>query len=689
MGLLRRAYDSLVKQNPQRLPSSSGLFSGGLFNAGGGISAFGMMDNLTAPASAAWLFAVIDRISSAVIAATWTLKGAETRQGDRPVIVNHPVLSLWAAINPFMTRDVFLDLVVQYYFLTGESPWYKARRSVGRPPEELWPLRPDLVRPAMDKEGYVVGYIYSGGGMQVPIPAEDIAYLLKPSPLTPYRGQGVIQALMPDLRGERYAATWNANFFRQSAEPGGVIEFDRPLSDDEFERLRLRWQTQHQGVANAHRVAIIEEGKWIDRKVTMRDMQFEQLRKFNRDIVLGALGMPRHIMGISEDVNRANAEAAEVVFTRWIIKPFLMRLRNMVNAYILPEFKGDLFFDFDDPVPENRALNMQIATEAYKVQLITRDEGRALLGLSFAKEGGSEFFSNPRPMQGLRSAKAIEGKALSRKALDPLVQAEEAMRVGWEKRLDREVLQLVQSLSFDAKSIGKLAPEDVDTHDWDWWTKYGDDVQEELILTFRIAFEQLGVALGPSLADDFAIEYARTRTAQLLRIDGSINLVQATRLRVKSIISQALEEGRGISEITTTLRRDFSFSTSRADMIARTETATSLGQGHKKAALQLGHREKAWKTQNDDLVEAECRRNEAAGWIAISDSFPAGVDTIPQHPRCRCVVRFRTASPREGRLLAEYRCNGCNKLLDKDIPADISLWCPRCKKNTEASIDKN
>ncbi len=50
----------------------------------------------------------------------------------------------------------------------------------------------------------------------------------------------------------------------REAEPGGIIEVPTPLSDPDFDQLRDRWNEQHRGVANAHRVAILEHGKWIE-----------------------------------------------------------------------------------------------------------------------------------------------------------------------------------------------------------------------------------------------------------------------------------------------------------------------------------------------------------------------------------------------------------------------------------------
>jgi phage portal protein BeeE len=84
----------------------------------------------------------------------------------------------------------------------------------------------------------------------------------------------------------------------------------------------------------------------------MRDMQFEQLRRFSRETFRQAYGFPKPLLGDVEDVNRANAEAAEVVFSRCLRVARLNRWRTMLNDDFLPLFgPGGVEFDYANPIP--------------------------------------------------------------------------------------------------------------------------------------------------------------------------------------------------------------------------------------------------------------------------------------------------------------------------------------------------
>lgn len=163
-------------------------------------------------------------------------------------------------------------------------------------PVEMWPIRPDKMAPVRDEKDFIAGYIYKNGREKVPLDIDDVVFIRNPSPLDPYRGMGVVQTILADIEGEQYAALWNRNFFMNSAEPGGIIEYPDKLTPEEWQEITLRWREQHQGVANAHRVGIIEGGTWKDRKYTQRDMQFGDLRRLNRDTILGAFGVPLPVL---------------------------------------------------------------------------------------------------------------------------------------------------------------------------------------------------------------------------------------------------------------------------------------------------------------------------------------------------------------------------------------------------------
>ena len=255
--------------------------------------------------------------------------------------------------------------------------------------------------------------------------------------------------MMVDIGAEQMAAQWTRNFFSNGAMPGGILQFDEGMSDQDFERLVTRWSQQHQGVANAHRVAVLERGKWVDRKFTQREMQMNDMRRINRDIIFGAFGIPSSVMGVTESVNRANAEAGDVLFGRWILRPRLERIKQAMNERLVRLIDKSLFLDYTDPAPENRELHLNIAEKGYAGGLLTRNESRALLGYGEAAEGGDEYSSAPSTdgagLIGLGYQQLVE-KAASDIRDQEINDEEDQMETKWEIRLRNERNNLIQYL---------------------------------------------------------------------------------------------------------------------------------------------------------------------------------------------------------------------------------------------------
>lgn len=321
----------------------------------------GQEAQMRAMGSSSTLYAIIDRITTTYAGVEWGLyqSAKSGRDEDRTPVLSHPALDLWNRPNPFMTGPQFRETAQQHEELVGEQWWVSAHAETNTVPQELWPVRPDRMEPVPDPEEFLTGYVYRGpSGERVPLGVDDVIFQRRPNPLDPYRGMGVVQTILMDIDASRASAEWNRIFFENNASPGGVIQAERRLDDDEFQEFQDRWRESHRGLANAHRVGILEEGMtWIDRKYTMKDMQFAELRTVSREIIREAFGFPKPMLGATDDVNRANAEAAAYVFARWLIQPRLERTREILNTRLLPMFGAlgrGLEFDFASPVPEDK-----------------------------------------------------------------------------------------------------------------------------------------------------------------------------------------------------------------------------------------------------------------------------------------------------------------------------------------------
>jgi HK97 family phage portal protein len=308
------------------------------------------------------VFAVVHSLAVATSKLDWHLyrTAASGLKEDRTEVTKHAAVDLWNMPNPAMPRRRFMETAQQHIDLTGESDVLASTVSMGgkNVPLELWPMRPDRIQPVPDPYEFLSGYLYtSPDGEIIPLELHECLPILMPNPRNPYRGLGPIQSILSVIESTKAADEWDRAFFENSAEPGGIIEVPTQLSDPQFDQLRDRWSATHRGVSKAHRVAILESGmKWVDRSYTQRDMQHAELRTVKRDTILEAFGYPKPMLGITEDVNRANAEAAEYVFSKWLISERADRWRDWLNFQLLPLYGSTgqgLEWDYDSPVSEN------------------------------------------------------------------------------------------------------------------------------------------------------------------------------------------------------------------------------------------------------------------------------------------------------------------------------------------------
>lgn len=339
-------------------------------------------------------FANVSMLASSTASAAWGLfRGAPTGTGgarwttndqgsdQRPQVTVHAALNvlsspanivtqsgrrwpIWDQMGLFEISSIWLQQ-------TGKCHWVVDTAEGAAPmPLGLWPVRPDRMIPVPDKDRYLAGWAYRApGGETVPLYPDEVIFNRLPDPEDVYGGAGPIQAVLSDIEAAGHAAEWNKNYFINSADPGGILQLDHKFDDGEFDDLVNGWRETHRGVARAHRVAVLEAGvTFIPNSHAAKDMDFANLRNVMRDTIREALGMHKVMTGVSEDVNRANAQTGEEVFASWKVDPLLRRWRNVLNSQLLPLFgataKG-VSFDYFYPQPANREQDaLELTTKA-------------------------------------------------------------------------------------------------------------------------------------------------------------------------------------------------------------------------------------------------------------------------------------------------------------------------------------
>jgi HK97 family phage portal protein len=362
------------------------------WNVNGGLYGSGLQDRFTqlqASGGQGTLFAVIQLLSTGAQAyGDWNMfrkkrdgrvryTTSDRGSDERLEVLQHAALDLWDQPNDFMTGAEFREIGWQHIELVGEWYWVLNRGPSGTGiPIEMWPVRPDRMEPVPDKDKYLLGWVYTGpNGEAVPLMHSEVIQLKYPCPTDPYRGMSAVQSLLAHIDSAKYTAEWSRNFFLNSATPGGIVQFSKRLTEKEFNEFTSRWREQHQGVARGHRVGVLEQGAiWVPNTYTMRDMQFTELSMLSSNKIREGYRIHPSMMGMVEDVNRANAETAEQVHIRWHEVPRLKRERMVLNKKLLPMFDGrrpSVEFDYDDPSPASaQDANEELTAKSKAAQIL-------------------------------------------------------------------------------------------------------------------------------------------------------------------------------------------------------------------------------------------------------------------------------------------------------------------------------
>lgn len=352
----------------------------------------------TINAYVSWVYANITVIAEQVADINFELYQLVGTGGKEQldVVPQHDVLDLLLRVNDYQTKWDLIYLWTYYMLSCGEAVWYLVGRTTpNAKPTEIWTLRPDYIKVIpgdLSKNEMVARYEYRiPGKPMVTFQPSEILFFKMPNPLNNYRGYGVVEAAAADIAIDEAATNYNKRFFENYARPEGVLQTDQKLDEDIIDRLSTRWSTRFKGSDNAGKTAVLEQG--LDYKIiqqTAKDMDFLNQQSWTRDKIMALFKNSRVALGITENVNRANAEASENVWLKHNIKPKMQRLVDSLNEFLVPIYGSNLILGFTDPLPETQELKIAEYSAGID-KWLTRNEVRQREGLDPVQGGDSLY----------------------------------------------------------------------------------------------------------------------------------------------------------------------------------------------------------------------------------------------------------------------------------------------------------
>ncbi len=619
-----------------------------------------------------WTFACVRVIAENVAEAPFKLYYRKADDTEEEV-KQHVILDLLSQVNPWMTEFELRELTQVHLELAGEAWWGLEKNGLGVP-AEIWPLFPQYVHIEPDPQAFIRQIEYRVPGAPTAVYTPDEVLQFKYShPTNLYRGWSPTRAAAMPLDVHQFAMEWVRDFFFNDATPGGVLTTDQVLQQSDVNRIRAQWAEAHKGRGNAHRIAVLGQGaKFQTVERSLSELAFTDEQRRLRDDILAIYGVPKHILGITEDVNRANAEAAEYVFAKRVIAPRLRRMEQRLNEFLVAKFDERLVLRLDDPVPENRELRLKERETGVKNGWLTINEARAEEGRpSFGPQFDVPWLPGilmpageapPPPSKlGPPAKRAIrltpEQRELRWKSWIKRTEPHERRMIAALKKFFQgqqdEVMQKLKQLT--GKSLRRDII-DVDALLWD-----GEEAKRRLEvlgmpLLLAVITESGEAALAELGLDiSFDVEHPAVQTGFREQLQRIVGIDDTTREALRAELLEGLGAGEGIPQLADRVSKVFADAKGRrAETIARTETNSAASLGQQAAWEQSGVvKGKEWIAALDERTR-EAHRQADGQQVPLDSRFVVGGEQLeyPGDPNgsaenvinCRCTVAPITLS---------------------------------------------
>lgn len=325
------------------------------------------------------VYRCVSLIARSVASVRWQLHNA---QGP---VDAHPLLSLLQNPNPQQTQTSFLESVVSYLLLSGNS-YIESISLPGHPIQELYALRPDRMQLIPSAKGQISSYVYRVDDQETFLPASSILHLKTFHPLNDWYGMSPVEAIAGSIDQHNAVSEHNLAVLQNGARPSGAFilntQYQPYFTQQQREELGDFMENYMKGPHNGGRIMVMEgDFKWQDLGMKLKELDFIEGKKLSAREIAQAYGVPPMLVGVSGDSTYANYREARFHFWEDTILPLVEMIIESFNQWLAPRFDPSLkFLSHVDEIPALAPRREMTWDKVAKAPFLTTNEKRQAVG---------------------------------------------------------------------------------------------------------------------------------------------------------------------------------------------------------------------------------------------------------------------------------------------------------------------
>lgn len=596
----------------------------------------------TAMEKSAWVYRAVNTVCTRIGSLPWNLY-----QGDRAVNGREKVL---LRPNPHQTFTELVEQVMAWQLLKGVGVVYVEPMNVRSLDAEMLHTEQRSLK-------------YYEGGKWVELDPR----LLVLFPNFSLNGSVGLSELSPILDTANMDEAAKRVFNNQMKAGGilsGLLSSDQPLTEDELDAVKRRWEEKYGGVDKAGAIGVAGAGfKFQQIGISAADLRMLEVAKITKNEIGTAFGVPGIFLGDMESVDYSNAQIQERILYSNTICPKADRLADRITLFLLPllGLKGLKFrFDYSgiEALQANKLERAQIDEIQVRTGALTINEIRVRDGLEPVAWGSAWWTSAMNvPITGANQIEEVSKS--SDEGSTPSAPATKGFSQEARKLIAKAFISTVkpQEKKFAANTMKVFGAQAKDVVSW-----IEENEKAQPVKTLRDILEDgdfvdvwhaLFVAFGRQALEDVSRRYdmvipdgsaiLKWIRAQESKHSKLVN--DTTADEISKILADCRANGESIQQMVAKTKQYFDGIAYRAERVARTNVIAVNNAAAQNVYEENGVEKHEWLATNDDRTRDD--HADADGQVQpIREPFIVGGEELmyPGDPsgspentiQCRC-----------------------------------------------------
>jgi HK97 family phage portal protein len=327
--------------------------------------------------------------------------------GER--IESHVMLDKLEQPNVEQDGVSYREAVLGYYLIAGNSFQFANRVAKAGPPDELWTLPPDRMRPIPDEQRGIIGYEYEDWPAEKnPIPPQLICHMRTWNPNDPFFGMSPIEVAAIIIDQQTALRKWNLALLQNFAKPPGAWTTTALLSPNERSKLEARINERMTGYRNAGKIPLLDGAlKFEPSAVAPSELDWLASDMHIAGRIANVFFLAPQIIGDNGAATYDNMDIATMTSYTEGIFPVLDKFYAGLNRWLVPMYsdlagKGKsgpyLYYDkqsvevIQKMIQAQKDAQAKRGNTAYTQGVAMLDEARELQGLPPLPNGTGRVF---------------------------------------------------------------------------------------------------------------------------------------------------------------------------------------------------------------------------------------------------------------------------------------------------------